>query len=71
MAPFEGTLDERGRRLWAGAEADALGHGGVAMRRARQAWQSARLGRALEKLVDPVTRGDPESRSPFLFKIEL
>jgi hypothetical protein len=26
---FKATLDERARRRWAGAEADAMGHGGV------------------------------------------
>lgn len=90
------TLDERQRRLWAGAEADAIGHGGVAAvaRATGLAISTVRKGRdevrggakpsdvvnvrrsagkrpfeelhpevwpALEKLVDPVTRGDPES----------
>jgi hypothetical protein len=27
---LEPTMDERARRLWAGAEADAIGYGGVA-----------------------------------------
>jgi len=90
------TLDERQRRLWAGAEADAIGFGGVAAvaRATKLAISTVRKGRdearagakpsdvvrvrrstgkrpfeelhpdvwpALEKLVDPVTRGDPES----------
>jgi hypothetical protein len=90
------TMNERARRLWAGAEADAMGHGGVvAVARATgMAISTVRKGRdevragalpedvvnvrhstgkrpfeesrpevwpALEKLVDPVTRGDPES----------
>lgn len=90
-------MDERGRRLWAGAEADAVGWGGVAMvaRVTGMAISTVRKGRdevrtgarredvvkvrragggrrahevvfpelwpALETLVDPVTRGDPES----------
>src|SRR5262245_23490402 len=90
-------MDERMRRLWAGAEAAAMGHGGLtAVSRAtglaistivkgrrevlEGAWAddvvSVRrpgAGRvphefahpelldALEQLVDPVTRGDPES----------
>ena len=90
-------MDERGRRLWAGAEADAVGWGGVAMvaRVTGMAISTVRKGRdevrtgarredvvkvrragggrrahevvfpelwpALERLVDPVTRGDPES----------
>lgn len=89
-------MDERMRRLWAGAEADALGWGGVALvaRATGMAIRTVRKGRdevragarseglvrvrrspgkrpfevahpevwpALEKLVDPVTRGDPES----------
>src|SRR5271163_963672 len=93
---LEPTLDERMRRLWAGAEADAMGHGGVAAtaRATGMAISTVRKGRdevragarpedvvnvrrstgkrplevvhpevwpALEKLVDPVTRGDPES----------
>jgi hypothetical protein len=93
---LEPTLDERMRRLWAGTEADAMGHGGVvAVARATgMAISTVRKGRdevragarpedvvnvrrstgkrpldvvrpelwpALEKLVDPVTRGDPES----------
>lgn len=90
------TLDERQRRLWAGAEADAIGYGGVAAvaRATGLAISTVRKGRdearggakpsdvvkvrrsagkrpfeelhpevwpALEKLVDPVIRGDPES----------
>jgi len=93
---LQATLDERGRRLWAGAEADAIGRGGVAKvaRATRLAISTVRKGRdevragarredvvkvrrspgkrpfeeanpdvwpALEKLVDPLTRGDPES----------
>jgi len=93
---LKATLDERGRRLWAGAEADALGRGGVAIaaRATGLAISTVRKGRdearagarredvvnvrrsagkrpyevehpdvwpALEQLVDPVTRGDPES----------
>jgi Rhodopirellula transposase DDE domain/Winged helix-turn helix len=89
-------MDERMRRLWAGAEADALGWGGVAAvaRATKMAISTVRKGRdevragvrpknlvrvrrspgkrpfeqanpqvwpALEKLVDPLTRGDPES----------
>ena len=90
------TMDERVRRLWAGTEADAIGHGGVAAvsRATGMAISTVRKGRdearagarrddvvrvrrssgkrpyaiahpevwpALENLVDPVTRGDPES----------
>jgi hypothetical protein len=93
---LKATMDERQRRLWAGAEADAIGFGGVAAvaRATRLAISTVRKGRdearagakpsdvvrvrrspgkrpfeelhpevwpALEKLVDPVTRGDPES----------
>jgi hypothetical protein len=90
------TMDERARRLWAGAEADVLGYGGVAAvaRATGMAISTVRKGRdevragarledvvnvrrsagkrpyevehpevwpALEKLVDPLTRGDLES----------
>lgn len=93
---LKATLNERARRLWAGAEADAIGRGGVvAVARATgMAISTVRKGRdevragavpedvinvrrstgkrpyetmhpevwpALEKLVDPLTRGDPES----------
>ncbi len=93
---LKATMDERARRLWAGAEADALGHGGVVTvsRATKMAISTVRKGRdevragahagdvvkvrrssgprsieaahpevwpTLEKLVDPVTRGDPES----------
>jgi Rhodopirellula transposase DDE domain len=93
---LKATLDERGRRLWAGAEADAIGYGGVATvsRATKLAISTVRKGRdearagakredvvnvrrsagkrpfedahpdvwpALEKLVDPITRGDPDS----------
>ncbi len=93
---LEPTLDERMRRLWAGTEADAMGHGGVvavaratgmAISTVRKGRDEVRVGArpedvvnvrrspgkrplevvhpevwpALEKLVDPVTRGDPES----------
>jgi Rhodopirellula transposase DDE domain len=90
------TMDERARRLWAGTEAGAIGHGGVATvaRATGMAISTVRKGRdearagarrddvvrvrrsagkrpletlrpdvwpAIEKLIDPVTRGDPES----------
>ena len=93
---LKATMDERARRLWAGAEAGALGYGGVAAvaRATGMAISTVRKGRdearggarpqdvikvrrstgkrpyeelhpevwpALEKLVDPITRGDPES----------
>ena len=93
---LKATLDERARRLWAGAESHAIGYGGVAAvaRATGMAISTVRKGRdearagarpsdvvkvrrstglrpfdvahpevwpALEKLVDPVTRGDPES----------
>jgi hypothetical protein len=93
---LKSTMNERARRLWAGAEAHAIGYGGVAAvaRATRMAISTVRKGRdearagarredvikvrrssgkrpyevlhpevwpALEKLVDPVTRGDPES----------
>ena|SRR5215510_11584523 len=89
-------MNERAQRLWAGAEAGAMGYGGVAAvaRATGLAISTVRKGRdevragakasdvvnvrrsagkrpfeathpevwpALEKLVDPVTRGDPES----------
>lgn len=90
-------MNERARRLWAGAEAEAMGWGGVAAvaRATGLAISTVRKGRdevrrgacaeevvharrpgggrprhevahptlwpALETLVDPVTRGDPES----------
>ena len=92
----QGVLDERGRRLWAAAEARAAGRGGIAavvratdisestVRRGLEdldrgepltAGRIRRPGagkvpilkrepglwEALERLVDPVTRGDPES----------
>jgi transposase len=89
-------LDEKSRRLWLGAEALALGHGGLALvteacgvshttvnagmrelqeektkrqRRIRQPGGGSKpikerlpgIQEELEKLVDPYTRGDPES----------
>jgi len=109
---LKATLDERARRLWAGAEADAIGFGGVAAvaRATGMAISTVRKGRdearsgarredvvnvrrsagkrpyevvhpevwpALERLVDPVTRGDPESplrwtcKSTVVLSIEL
>jgi hypothetical protein len=93
---LKATMYERARRLWAGAEAGAMGYGGVAAvaRATGMAISTVRKGRdearagarpedvvkvrrsngkrpyevvhpevwpALERLVDPVTRGDPES----------
>ena len=84
------VMNERMTRLWAGAEADALGDGGIAMveRATGLSRTTIRAGvtaddvvlvrrpgggrprieettpgivDALEPLVDPVTRGDPES----------
>ena len=95
---IEDLLDERAKRIWAGAEARALGRGGVARvmeatgmsrsrvtsgvkeieasgaagvratgrvrakggGRKRLAERQPGLAEALEKLVDPATRGDPE-----------
>jgi hypothetical protein len=90
------SMDERHRRLWAGAEAQALGRGGIAVvaratglarntivrgqeelaqkkplpvdrvrrpgaGRKRMTNLVPGLAAALEELVEPVTRGDPES----------
>jgi len=90
------VFDERGRRLWAAAEARSAGRGGIAavvratdisestVRRGLEELDSdeeleagrirrpgagrlpilerePKLGEDLERLVDPVTRGDPES----------
>jgi hypothetical protein len=89
------ALDERGRRLWAGAESRAIGYGGDSLvssatglaretirngrreieagvepsgRLRRPGGGRPRLGvkqpgvkEALERMVDPVTRGDPQS----------
>jgi hypothetical protein len=93
---LKATMDERSRRLWAGAEAVVIGYGGVAAvaRATGMAISTVRKGRdearagatpadvvkirrsggtrsyeaahpevweMLETLVDPLTRGDPES----------
>ena len=93
---LKATMDERSRRLWAGAEADVIGYGGVAavaratglaISTVRKGRDEARAGATpadvvnirrsggtrsyeaahpevwemLETLVDPLTRGDPES----------
>ena len=94
---LKGSMDERMTRLWAGAEAEAVGRGGLAMvsRATGLALNTVARGRnelrsgakvddlvnvrrrgagnrnhvdvqpellpALKRLVDPATRGDPES----------
>jgi hypothetical protein len=93
---LKATMDERSRRLWAGAEANAIGYGGVvavaratglAISTVRKGRDEVRAGASradvvnvrrstgtrsyeasnpdvwptLERLVDPLTRGDPES----------
>ena len=94
---LKGAMDERVKRLWAGAEAEAIGYGGIAAvsRATRMAISTVQKGRnelragaddtdlvtvrrkgggrpphdeahpellpALQKLVDPATRGDPMS----------
>ena len=47
-------LNERTRRLWAAAEARAMGRGGIAC-----VVRATGLTAALERLLEPVTRGDP------------
>ena len=96
LLSVQGVLDERGRRLWAAAEARSAGRGGIAAvvratgisestvlrglgdlecgevleaGRVRRAGAGSRpitetdpgIVEDLERLVDPVTRGDPES----------
>src|SRR5258705_13468851 len=100
---LEGVLSERALRLWAGAEALALGRGGVAWvhQATRIAISTVRKGRdevrdgvrsdvvrdrragggrrrlensdpglvpALESLVSPTTRGDPENPLQWILK---
>ena len=54
---LEAVLDERSRRLWAAAEARALGRGGG---RKRLSDHDPGLVTALELHLEPATRGDPE-----------
>ena len=97
FSALKGSMDERMTRLWAGAEAEAIGRGGLAAvsRATGLARNTVKRGRnelragaktddlvnvrrrgaggqrhedrhpsllpALKKLVDPATRGDPES----------
>ena len=49
---LEPTLDERMRRLWAGTEADAMGHGGVAA-----------VARATGMAISTVRKGRDEVRA--------
>ncbi|MEO8900345.1 MAG: ISAzo13 family transposase, partial [Polyangiaceae bacterium] len=49
---LEATLEERARRLWAGAEADAMGHGGVAA-----------VARATKLAISTVRKGRDEVRA--------
>jgi transposase len=93
---LSGHLDERGRRIWAAAEAQPLGHGGVTLvsnatgiarstihrglaeiateipltlQRVRKpgggrkpiAYHDPSFPKKLESLIEPLTRGDPES----------
>ena len=60
-------MDERARRLWSGTEAGAIGWGVAAVARATgmamRPYEVAHpeVWPALENLIDPITRGDPES----------
>src|SRR6266478_5143392 len=60
VAPF---LDERGRRLVAAAEAFAVGYGGIAAVAMATGVAPSTIGRGLKELalVEPTTRGDPQS----------
>src|SRR5918998_1531717 len=58
LAPF---LPEQTRRLWAAAEALSIGRGGTAIVAEATAIARATLLRDLDHLIDPHTRGDPES----------
>src|SRR3990172_8874841 len=97
------TMDERSQRLWAGAEARALGRGGIAVvqratgmafntihrgmkeldysellapdrvrrpggGRKKATQLHPELGWALDRLVEPVSRGDPEPPLPWTCK---
>ncbi len=62
---LEWVLDERLRRLVAAAEAEAIGYGGPSMvsRATGVSRRGIRIGaeELKEKLVNPLTRGDPDS----------
>ena len=49
---LKATMDERGRRLWAGAEADVIGWGGVAA-----------VARATGMAISTVRKGRDEARA--------
>ena len=49
---LKATMDERARRLWAGAEADAIGYGGVAA-----------VARATGLAISTVRKGRDEARA--------
>src|SRR6266487_1986265 len=61
LAEIRPHLDERQWRLLLGAEARAIGLGGVKLVAAAVGAADPGLVRALEALVDPESRGDPES----------
>src|SRR5712664_3377450 len=55
------VLKERERRLWAAVEAKALGYGGISMVARATGISRRALRVALEALVEPTARGEPES----------
>ena len=54
------VLDERSRRRWAAAESLAIGYGGDAVVSSATGVDQPGIQAALQALVDPLTRGDPD-----------
>ena len=58
------NLDERGRRLFAATQAQALGYGGIAAVARATGIAPSTIGRGLKEIADGVTASGPRLRRP-------
>lgn len=58
------TLDERGRRLFAATQAEALGYGGIAAVARATGIARSTIGRGLKEIADGATPAGPKLRRP-------
>jgi hypothetical protein len=62
---MQNHLDERGRRIWAASEAEALGHGGVTIVHEATGMSRSAITQGIEEMAHPQDAAPPDRARMF------